>query len=140
MVRDNLSSQFPPESIREIPIREIPAPGSFVLTPLVNNFVARRHHRAQGAQRYGSRANWCSSPASPCLGCSVAMAEGMRVRLPTTIAAEDGLPSEEQSPSKSKPAQARLLHRLLNRHTILLLMLALTVRRSALTHVFTAPS
>ena len=69
-----------------------------------------------------------------------AMAEGMRVRLPTTIAAEDGLPSEEQSPSKSKPAQARLLHRLLNRHTILLLMLALTVRRSALTHVFTAPS
>ena len=63
-----------------------------------------------------------------------AMAEGMRVRLPTTIAAEDGLPSEEQSPSKSKPAQARLLHRLLNRHTILLLMLALTVRRTALTH------
>ena len=59
-----------------------------------------------------------------------AMAEGMRVRLPTTIAAEDGLPS----PSKSKPAQASLLHRLLNRHTILLLMLALTVRRTTLTH------
>ena len=68
------------------------------------------------------------------------MAEGMRVRLPTTMATEDGLPSEEQSPSKSKHAQARLLHRLLNRHTILLLMLALTVRRSALTHVFTALS
>ena len=67
------------------------------------------------------------------------IAEGMRVRLPTTVAAEEGLPSEE-SPSKSKPAQASLLHRLLNRHTILLLMLALTVRRSALTHVCTAPS
>ena len=66
-------------------------------------------------------------------------AEGMRVRLPTTVAAEEGLPSEEL-PSKSKPAQASLLHRLLNRHTILLLMLALTVRRSALTHVCTAPS
>ena len=70
---------------------------------------------------------------------SEALAEGMRVRLPTTVAAEEGLPSEE-SPSKSKPAQASLLHRLLNRHTILLLMLALTVRRSALTHVCTAPS
>ena len=63
----------------------------------------------------------------------------MRVRLPTTVAAEEGLPSEE-SPSKSKLAQASLLRRLLNRHTILLLMLALTVRRSALTHVCTAPS
>lgn len=48
------------------------------------------------------------------------------VRLPSSTI-EDGLPS----PSKSKPARASLLHRLLNRHIILLLMLALTVRRSS---------
>ena len=50
----------------------------------------------------------------------------MRVRLPSSTI-EDGLPS----PSKSKPARASLLHRLLNKHIILLLMLALTVRRSS---------
>ena len=50
----------------------------------------------------------------------------MRVRLPSSTI-EDGLPS----PSKNKPARASLLHRLLNKHIILLLMLALTVRRSS---------
>ena len=53
-------------------------------------------------------------------------ARSMRVRLPSSTI-EDGLPS----PSKSKPARASLLHRLLNKHIILLLMLALTVRRSS---------
>ena len=53
----------------------------------------------------------------------------MRVRLPSSTI-EDGLPS----PSKSKPARASLLHRLLNKHIILLLMLALTVRRSSHTY------
>ena len=67
---------------------------------------------------------------SPLQTCARATQTGerrrMRVRLPSSTI-EDGLPS----PSKSKPARASLLHRLLNKHIILLLMLALTVRRSS---------
>ena len=67
---------------------------------------------------------------SPLQTCARATQTGerrrMRVRLPSSTI-EDGLPS----PSKSKPARASLLHRLLNKHIILLLMLALTVRCSS---------
>lgn len=58
----------------------------------------------------------------------------MRGRLPTTISHE-GLPS----PSKGKPTRPSLLRRLLHQHTILLLMLSLTVRDGALVVHLQAP-
>ena len=66
------------------------------------------------------------SPLQTCARATPGERRRMRVRLPSSTI-EDGLPS----PSKSKPARASLLHRLLNKHIILLLMLALTVRRSS---------
>ena len=66
------------------------------------------------------------SPLQTCARATPGERRRMRVRLPSSTI-EDGLPS----PSKSKPARASLLHRLLNKHIILLLMLALTVRCSS---------
>ena len=75
--------------------------------------------------RFGRHASRASPPLQTCAR-ATRQRRRMRVRLPSSTI-EDGLPS----PSKSKPARASLLHRLLNKHIILLLMLALTVRRSS---------
>ena len=77
--------------------------------------------------RFGRHASRASPPLQTCARATqTGERRRMRVRLPSSTI-EDGLPS----PSKSKPARASLLHRLLNKHIILLLMLALTVRRSS---------